>query len=165
MKCECQQITKLQPDFCVLLNQYRLIEIAGADAEKYLQGQLTADVTKLAIGEHTLTSHCDPKGKMSALFRLYRAQDEQFFAIIRCELLPEALVQLKKYAVFSKVTFTELDTPLFGVANATALANLSENATALVLSCAQKRAIVWGETLTTRALGFSRYSRWFTNSR
>ncbi len=149
MKCECQQITKLQPDFCVLLNQYRLIEITGADAEKYLQGQLTADVTKLAIGEHTLTSHCDPKGKMSALFRLYRAQAEQFFAIIRCELLPEALVQLKKYAVFSKVTFTELDTPLFGVANATALANLSENATALVLSCAQKRAIVWGETLTT----------------
>lgn len=149
MKCECQQITKLQPDFCVLLNQYRLIEIAGADAEKYLQGQLTADVTKLAIGEHTLTSHCDPKGKMSALFRLYRAQAEQFFAIIRCELLPEALVQLKKYAVFSKVTFTELDTPLFGVANATTLANLSENATALVLSCAHKRAIVWGETLTT----------------
>ena len=115
MKCECQQITKLQPDFCVLLNQYRLIEIVGADAEKYLQGQLTADVTKLAIGEHTLTSHCDPKGKMSALFRLYRAQAEQFFAIIRCELLPEALVQLKKYAVFSKVTFTELDTPLFGL--------------------------------------------------
>ena len=149
MKCECQQITKLQPDFCVLLNQSRLIEIVGADAEKYLQGQLTADVTKLAIGEHTLTSHCDPKGKMSALFRLYRAQAEQFFAIIRCELLPEALVQLKKYAVFSKVTFTELDTPLFGVANATTLANLSENATALVLSCAQNRAIVWGETLTT----------------
>lgn len=149
MKCECQQITKLQPDFCVLLNQYRLIEIAGADAEKYLQGQLTSDVTKLAIGEHTLTSHCDPKGKMSALFRLYRAQAEQFFAIIRCELLPEALVQLKKYAVFSKVTFTELDTPLFGVANATTLADLSENATALVLSCAQKRSIVWGETLTT----------------
>ena len=149
MKCECQQITKLQPDFCVSLNQYRLIEIAGADAEKYLQGQLTSDVTKLAIGEHTLTSHCDPKGKMSALFRLYRAQAEQFFAIIRCELLPEALVQLKKYAVFSKVTFTELDTPLFGVANATTLADLSENATALVLSCAQKRSIVWGETLTT----------------
>lgn len=149
MKCECQQITKLEPDFCVPLNQYRLIEIAGSDAEKYLQGQLTADVTKLAIGEHTLTSHCDPKGKMSALFRLYRAQAEQFFAIIRCELLPEALVQLKKYAVFSKVTFTELDTPLFGVANSTALANLSENATTLVLSCAQKRAIVWGEILTT----------------
>ena len=134
MKCECQQITKLQPDFCVPLNQYRLIEIAGADAEKYLQGQLTADVTKLAIGEHTLTSHCDPKGKMSTLFRLYRAQAEQFFAIIRCELLPEALVQLKKYAVFSKVTFTELDTPLFGIANAMALANLSANATVLVLS-------------------------------
>lgn len=149
MKCECQQITKLQPDFCVLLDQYRLIEIQGADAEKYLQGQLTADVTKLAIGEHTLTSHCDPKGKMSALFRLYRAAAEQFFVVIRAELLPEALTQLKKYAVFSKVTFTELDTPLFGVASGEVLAKLCENSTALVLTTAQKRAIVWGESLET----------------
>lgn len=148
MQCECQQITKSQPDFCLALTQYRLIEIAGADAEKYLQGQLTADVTKLNIGEHTLTCHCDPKGKMSALFRLYRAAAEQFFIVIRAELLPEALTQLKKYAVFSKVTFTELDTPLFGVASGEQLAKLSENSTALILPSAQKRAIVWGETLT-----------------
>ena len=39
MKCECNQISKIHPDLCVLLDQYRLIEIAGVDAEKYLQGQ------------------------------------------------------------------------------------------------------------------------------
>lgn len=149
MKCECNQITKLQPNFCVALSQYRLIEIVGADAEKYLQGQLTADVTKLGEGDHTLTSHCDPKGKMSALFRLYRQTAEQFFIIIHADLLPEALVQLKKYAVFSKVTFTELDTPLFGVASGEILAKLHEKSTALILPTAQKRAIVWGETLAT----------------
>ena len=73
MKCECNQISKIYPALCVLLEQYRLIEIAGVDAEKYLQGQLTCDVAKLEIGSHILTCHCDPKGKMSALFRLYRA--------------------------------------------------------------------------------------------
>lgn len=98
----------------VQLSQYRLIEIAGLDAEKYLQGQLTCDVAKLDAGSQTLTSHCDPKGKMSALFRLFKASSEQFFAMMPADLLPEALVQLKKYAVFSKVTFTELDTPIFG---------------------------------------------------
>ena len=149
MKCECNQVSKIHPDLCVPLTQYRLIEIAGVDAEKYLQGQLTCDVAKLDVGTHTLTSHCDPKGKMSGLFRLYRAAPEQFFAIVHQSLLPEALTQLKKYAVFSKVTFTELDTPIFGVTSGDILAKLHENSTALVIPHGQKRAMVWGETLET----------------
>jgi hypothetical protein len=104
-------------------------------------------VAKLEVASHTLTCHCDPKGKMSALFRLYRASQEQFFAIIHQDLLPEALTQLKKYAVFSKVTFTELDTKLYGVTSGEILAKLHENSTALVFPQGQKRAIVWGENL------------------
>lgn len=150
MKCECNQIIESYPTLCVSLSQYRLIEMVGVDAEKYLQGQLTCDVAKLAVGEHTLTSHCDPKGKMSSLFRLYRAEQEKFIAVIHQSLLPEALTQLKKYAVFSKITFTELDTPIYGVA-AEQVAKLSENATALTLNEGQKRAFVWGETLDTNA--------------
>lgn len=149
MKCECNQVSKIHPELCVPLTQYRLIEITGVDAEKYLQGQLTCDVTKLDVGTHTLTCHCDPKGKMSGLFRLYRATPEQFFAVVHQSLLPEALTQLKKYAVFSKVTFTELDTPIFGVTSGEILAKLHENTTALVIPHGQKRAMVWGETLET----------------
>ena len=149
MKCECNQISKIHPDLCILLDQYRLIEIAGVDTEKYLQGQLTCDVAKLEVGSHTLTCHCDPKDKMSALFRLYRASQEQFFVIVHQDLLPEALTQLKKYAVFSKVTFTELDTPLYGITSGEILATLHENSTALVFPQGQKRAIVWGENVET----------------
>lgn len=127
------------------LTQYRLIEVAGIDAEKYLQGQLTCDVAKLAVGEQSLTCHCDPKGKMSALFRLYRATAEQFFLIIQQDLLPEALVQLKKYAVFSKVTFTELDQALFGTTSGEIIAKFNENVTACYLDEEPKRAIFWGD--------------------
>lgn len=154
MKCERNQIVNLQPDFCAQLSQYRLIEMMGVDAEKYLQGQLTCDVAKLAVGEHTLTCHCDPKGKMSALFRLYRAEAEKFFAIVHQDLLPEALVQLKKYAVFSKITFTELETPIYGVACETSgqiSAEISEKATVLRLGQGQPRAFVWGAELTSNA--------------
>lgn len=136
---------------CVLLSQYCLIEVVGADAEKYLQGQLTCDVTTLSVGEHTLTSHCDPKGKMSALFRLFRAENEKFVLVIHRSLLPEALTQLKKYAVFSKVTFTELDTPVYGIAGDEAFAKLSENSTALILTQGQKRAFVWGDIFEPNA--------------
>ncbi|MDH2924559.1 hypothetical protein EV693_11715 [Nicoletella semolina] len=138
---------------CVELNQYRLIEASGTEAEKYLQGQLTCDVVKLAIGEQTLTCHCDPKGKMSALFRLYRHTQEQFFMIMPVDLLPEALIQLKKYAVFSKVTFTEYSTPLFGiVADASGefcekICNQLTTDKHVIFSFGDnpKRAIFWGD--------------------
>ncbi|MDP0297789.1 folate-binding protein YgfZ [Glaesserella parasuis] len=145
MKCECQKVTHQQTELCVALTQYRLIEVAGIDAEKYLQGQLTCDVAKLAVGEQSLTCHCDPKGKMSALFRLYRATAEQFFLIIQQDLLPDALVQLKKYAVFSKVTFTELDQALFGTTSGEIIAKFNENVTACYLDEEPKRAIFWGD--------------------
>lgn len=129
------------------LSQYRLIEIYGVDAEKYLQGQLTCDVTKIAIGTQTLTCHCDPKGKMSALFRLYRAATEQFFAVMPIDLLPEALVQLKKYAVFSKVVFNELDTPIFGTTSGEVFEKFSEKATAFGLAIEPARYLFWGDNI------------------
>lgn len=153
MKCERNRITQSHPNLCLSLSQYRLIEITGEDAEKYLQGQLTCDVAKLAVGGHTLTAHCDPKGKMSALFRLYRAQANRFCAVIHIDLLPEALTQLKKYAVFSKVTFTESDTPVYGVTSGEILAKLNKNSTVLLLTHGQKRALVWGESLTSNGDG------------
>ena len=63
----------------ISLNQYDLVEVAGVDAEKYLQGQLTCDVVHLAAGASTLTAHCDPKGKMNSLFRLIKLSSEQLF--------------------------------------------------------------------------------------
>ena len=109
-------LTAQQDDIICPLEHYTLIEIAGTDAEKYLQGQLTCDVIKLAAGESTLTAHCDPKGKMSALFRLIRQDEQTFYMLLKSALLPSALDQLKKYAVFSKVTFTSLDWQILGVA-------------------------------------------------
>ena len=109
-------LTAQQDDIICPLTHYSLIQIKGTEAEKYLQGQLTCDVTKLAAGESTLTAHCDPKGKMSALFRLIRQDEQTFYMLLKSELLPSALDQLKKYAVFSKVTFTSLDWQILGAA-------------------------------------------------
>ena len=99
----------------ISLTQYQLIEAHGADAEKYLQGQLTTDVVRLASGATTLTAHCDSKGKMNAIYRLFKVSSEQFFLIIKKDLLPSGLDALKKYAVFSKVSFDLRDWQIIGV--------------------------------------------------
>ena len=99
----------------ISLTQYQLIEAHGADAEKYLQGQLTTDVVRLASGATTLTAHCDSKGKMNAIYRLFKVSSEQFFLLIKKDILPSGLDALKKYAVFSKVSFDLRDWQIIGL--------------------------------------------------
>lgn len=99
----------------IQLNDYQLIEAQGVEAEKYLQGQLTTDVMALAEGATTLTAHCDPKGKMSAIFRLLKVSSEQFFLLVKGDLLPSALDNLKKYAVFSNVELNLRNWQIVGV--------------------------------------------------
>jgi folate-binding protein YgfZ len=90
-----------------LLSQMRVLSIAGSDCERFLQGQLTCDVSKLD-GQWQLGACCNAKGRMVANFVIARRDDE-------CRLrLPadqaEALLtHLKKYAVFFKVTLSLLD--------------------------------------------------------
>lgn len=98
----------------IKLTDYAVIDIQGEDAQKYLQGQLTLDVNQLALGQSSLTAHCDPKGKMVSLFRLVAITAQHFMAIIHRSLLPTALDALKKYAVFSKVQFQLKEAEIIG---------------------------------------------------
>lgn len=119
--CQYPRLTETNPQIICPLSQFQLIEVNGEDSEIFLQGQLTTDVSKLPIGHSTLTAHCDPKGKVWSVFRLLRLSQTQFYFIIRRALLPIALEQLKKYAVFSKVSFHEItDRTLIGFAGAQA---------------------------------------------
>ena len=90
------------------LDDWALATISGPDSEKYLQGQITADVSNLTDAQHLLAAHCDAKGKMWSSLR-----DVQ-------------LTELKKYAVFSKVTIAANDDlVLLGVAGFQARAALA----------------------------------------
>ena len=106
------------------LDDWALATLVGADSEKYLQGQVTADVSQMTEHQHLLAAHCDPKGKMWSNLRLFRRQDG--FALIERRSLRDAqLTELKKYAVFSKVTIAADDElVLLGVAGFQARAAL-----------------------------------------
>ncbi|RVR66964.1 tRNA-modifying protein YgfZ, partial [Citrobacter freundii] len=76
--------------------------ITGVDSEKYIQGQVTADVSQMTEHQHLLAAHCDAKGKMWSNLRLFR-QGDGFAWLERRSLRDAQLTELKKYAVFSKV--------------------------------------------------------------
>ena len=109
------------------LDDWALATITGADSEKYMQGQVTADVSQMTENQHLLAAHCDAKGKMWSNLRLFRDGDG-FAWIERRSVREPQLTELKKYAVFSKVTIAPDDERvLLGVAGfqaRAALANL-----------------------------------------
>lgn len=106
------------------LDDWALATITGPDSEKYLQGQVTADIAQLTEHQHLLAAHCDAKGKMWSNLRIFRRK-EGLAWIERRSLRDAQLTELKKYAVFSKVAIAADDEHvLLGVAGFTARAAL-----------------------------------------
>lgn len=100
-----------------LLSRLAVIRLTGADRAKYLQSQVTCEVTALLPGQQSLGGYCDAKGKLWGEFRLLVLEDALLLLTER-SLLPRMLPELKKYGVFSKVEILDAtaDYSLVGVA-------------------------------------------------
>ncbi|QBF28211.1 folate-binding protein [Pseudomonas tructae] len=91
--------------FCTLSHE-GVLAVRGSDAGKFLQGQLTCNISYL--NEHTasLGARCMVKGRMQSSFRILPEGDGYLLAMAH-ELLEPQLADLKKYAVFSKAKLTD----------------------------------------------------------
>lgn len=109
----------------ISLEEWALVNASGADHVSYLQGQVTLDVAALADNQHRPAAHCDAKGKMWSNLRLFH-RGEGMAYIERRSLRDTQLTELKKYAVFAKVTLLPDDEAvLLGVAGFQARAALA----------------------------------------
>jgi folate-binding protein YgfZ len=88
------------------LSQLGLIAATGADAEQFLQGQLTNDVRRLSQAHTQLSSHCSPKGRMLASFRILRLGDTFYLQLPRSNL-QAALRRLQMYTLRAQVYLTD----------------------------------------------------------
>ncbi|TVU89311.1 CAF17-like 4Fe-4S cluster assembly/insertion protein YgfZ [Vreelandella titanicae] len=92
----------------VRLNHLAALDVKGADAEKFLQGQTSAQVS-LADGHFApLTCFCTPKGRMLANAQLMRLGDEHFRLLLSVTLLDSLASHLKKFAAFYKTELVSL---------------------------------------------------------
>lgn len=89
-----------------LLNSLGVLRATGPDAEKYLQGQLTADVRELSETQARPAALCDTKGRVQAnLVILVHAAD--YYCLVPHSMIEHTLKRLKKFALFSKVTLSD----------------------------------------------------------
>lgn len=85
------------------------LTFSGPEAAKFLQGQLTCDLNEITGGGVRLGAHCNPKGRAQSTFLAWADSDTPADIQTINLLLPSGMAaptheQLKKFALFSKVT-------------------------------------------------------------
>jgi len=93
------------------LSHYGLIAAYGEDAESFLQGQFTNDISRVDATHSQLSSFCSPKGRMLANFRVFK-RDETWYLCLPYELLEATLGRLRMFVMRSKVTLEDADDAL-----------------------------------------------------
>lgn len=110
--------------YFTLLDHEGLLAVRGADAAKFLQGQVTCNLNYLNAGQSSLGARCTPKGRMLSSFRVVQVDDGYLLAMAR-ELIESQQADLQKYAVFSKSKLSDESAAWvrFGLAGGDALLN------------------------------------------
>jgi len=88
------------------LSPLGLIAVSGPEAENFLQGQVTNDVTHLSPAVSQLGSHCSPKGRMLASFRAFKRDDTIYLQLPHTQV--ETVSQrLRMYLLRAKATIED----------------------------------------------------------
>jgi len=99
----------------VPLVHQRILAVRGEDTEKFLQGQLTCDLTNVFEQGSALGAHCNIKGHMLSLFRLLRISKDEVWMRMSHDICDSTLANLNKYIVFSKAEITEVSDQISGI--------------------------------------------------
>lgn len=83
------------------------VRVRGADAVRFLQGQLSNDVTKLSAAEPMLAGFHNPQGRTIALLRLVLWDSDDIVALLPRELAATVAQRLSRFVLRSKVKVTD----------------------------------------------------------
>jgi len=88
------------------LSDLGLIRAGGADAAGFLHNLLTNDINGITSGGARFAGFCTPKGRLLALFLIWREGDD-FLLMLPRDILPAMLKKLSMYVLRSKVKLTD----------------------------------------------------------
>jgi folate-binding protein YgfZ len=90
-----------------LLDDLGALRFGGADARKFLQGQLSNDLQQLSSDTLLRAGLHNPQGRTLALLTLADNVDGDLLALLPQELLPLVAALLKRYVLRAKVTIVD----------------------------------------------------------
>ena len=136
----------------VQLTHWGVIRACGADAVKFLQGQLTNDLTTLSATQWRPAGFCSAKGRLQASFLIWKASDEEVLLACSASVLTATLKRLSMFVMRAKCKLTDASAELglWGVAGDAAEALLRTNGVDIEV---QKVDIEGGTLLRLPAVG------------
>jgi len=103
---ESQSTSHVSQGASVRLTHLATLDIKGEGAEKFLQGQTSAQVSLADDHFAPLTCFCTPKGRMIANGQLIRLSNEHLRLLLSASLVEPLMALLKKFAPFYRVELT-----------------------------------------------------------
>ncbi len=82
-----------------IISDYQVIRVSGQDSEKFLQGQLTCDLSEADGTRAVIGGYCNVQGRLHATFYLLKSNDD-YLLITPKGVAEHLLTTLSKYAVF-----------------------------------------------------------------
>jgi folate-binding protein YgfZ len=100
------------------LSHWGVIQIEGADAAKFIHGQLTNDFALLGQDQARLAAFCNAKGRMQASFIGFKRPDERVLLVCSRDVLASTLKRLAMFVMRAKARLSDATDQfmLYGVA-------------------------------------------------
>jgi folate-binding protein YgfZ len=89
------------------LERWAVLRIAGPDAVRFLQGQLSNDVALLNAERSLLAGFHNPQGRVIAILRLLQWAPEEVLALLPRELVSSVIERLRRFVLRAKVRLTD----------------------------------------------------------
>ncbi|WP_368566830.1 CAF17-like 4Fe-4S cluster assembly/insertion protein YgfZ [Acinetobacter junii] len=87
---------------------FTAFSLNGVDAQKFLQGQVTIHVERLALNESRYTAICDLKGRIHFGLWIKKLNTESFELVTTHDQAEEFAKHIKKFGAFSKMKLEEI---------------------------------------------------------
>lgn len=87
---------------------FTAFSLNGVDAQKFLQGQVTVHVERLALNESRYTAICDLKGRIHFGLWIKKLNTESFELVTTHDQAAEFAKHIKKFGAFSKMKLEEI---------------------------------------------------------
>jgi folate-binding protein YgfZ len=101
------QYRQLREECGLLVRERGFLDVLGADAAEYLQGQLTNDVEAVAVGEGQYAALLDRKGHMQTDMRLVRVGEGAILIDLEPAAKDQALRHLTMYSIGRDVAVSD----------------------------------------------------------
>ena len=89
------------------LSHLGALQFSGEDAEPFLQGQLTCDVTSIGSSRSTHGAYCSPKGRMLANFLLWQ-EEVGFFMVLSRDIVAAVQKRILTFVLRSRVKVSDV---------------------------------------------------------